>query len=284
MTSSRPDIGEPKLIHHVQFLPLSQAFKGMSSLLFFLLVFAFQKQSLVASDIREQFKILAGSYDIQVLTDDLVFPVRTTHGPIDGKKASDEDMRAYGEIFLLEFALYPKELVKRSGLKRVVLCSELSFAGQRRNAIPDFEHDTLYLDVSRGSYNNKYMRKVVHHEFFHIIDFRDDGLLYKDDRWGRLNPDKFKYGDGGRNAQSFSETSLLTDKFPGFLNHYSTTGVEEDKAEVFANMIVEPKHVEDKKRKDPVFDTKVRAMKELLASFCVQVDEKFWERARKVHR
>jgi hypothetical protein len=49
-------------------------------------------------------------------------------------------------------------------------------------------------------------------------------------------------------------------------------------------MIVEPKHVEDKKRKDPVFDTKVRAMKELLASFCVQVDEKFWERARKVHR
>ncbi len=252
--------------------------------LLFLLVFAFQKQSLIASDIHERLKTLGVSYDIQVLTDDLVLPVRTTHGPIDGKKASEEDMRAYGEIYISEFALYPKELVKRSRLKRVVLCSELSFAGQRRNAIPDFEHDTLYLDVSRGSYNKKYMRKVVHHEFFHIIDFRDDGLLYQDERWGRLNPDKFKYGDGGKNAQSLSETSVLTDKFPGFLNHYSTTGVEEDKAEVFANMIVEPRHVEDKTRKDPVFDNKVHAMKELLSSFCVQMDKQFWERARKVQR
>ena len=268
------------MIHVVQFDPLSQAFKGIVSPLLFLLVFAFQKQSLIASDIHERLKTLGVSYDIQVITDDLVLPVRTTHGPIDGKKASEEDMRAYGEIFISEFALYPKELVKRSRLKRVVLCSELSFAGQRRNAIPDFEHDTLYLDVSRGSYNKKYMRKVVHHEFFHIIDFRDDGLLYQDERWGRLNPDKFKYGDGGKNAQSLSETSVLTDKFPGFLNHYSTTGVEEDKAEVFANMIVEPKHVEDKTRKDPVFDTKVHAMKELLSSFCVQMDKQFWERVQ----
>jgi len=284
VTSSRLDIGEPTLIHVVQFAPLSHAFKGIVSPLLFLLVLAFQKQGLVASEFTEKFKTLAESYDIQVITDDLLFPVRTTHGPIDGKKATDEDMRAYSEIFLSEFALYPKELIKRSGLKRVVLCSELSFAGQRRNAIPDFEHDTLYLDVSRGSYNKKYMRKVVHHEFFHIIDLRDDGLLYQDERWGRLNPNKFKYGDGGKNAQSFSDTSLLTDKFPGFLNHYSTTGVEEDKAEVFANMIVEPKHVEDKIKKDPVFDTKVHAMKKLLSSFCAQVDENFWERARKVQR
>lgn len=268
------------MIFNVPFRHLSQVLKGIVSPLLFLLVFAFQKQSLIASDIHERLKTLGVSYDIQVLTDDLLFPVRTTHGPIDGKKASDEDIKSYGEIFLSEFALYPKELVKRSRLKRVVLCSELSFAGQRRNAIPDFEHDTLYLDVSRGSYNKKYMRKVVHHEFFHIIDFRDDGLLYQDERWGLLNPDKFKYGDGGKNAQSLSETSVLTDKFPGFLNHYSTTGVEEDKAEVFANMIVEPRHVADKTRKDPVFDNKVHAMKELLSSFCVQMDKQFWERAQ----
>jgi hypothetical protein len=272
------------LIHNDHFRRSLDAFKAIKVLLLLILVFALQKQSSCASDISEKFQTLAESYGIQVITDDLMFPVRTTHGPIDGKKASDEEMKAYGEIFLSEFALYPKELVKRSGLKRVVLCSELSFAGQRRNAIPDFEHDTLYLEVSRGSYNKKYMRKVVHHEFFHIIDFRDDGLLYKDDRWGRLYPDKFKYGDGGRNAQSLSETSVLTDKFPGFLNHYSTTGVEEDKAEVFANLIVEPRHVEDKTRKDPVFDRKVQAMKVLLSSFCVQMDEQFWARAQKVQR
>ncbi len=62
----------------------------------------------------------------------------------------------------------------------VVRARELTFAGQRRNAIPDFEHDTLYLDVSRGAYSKSYFRKVIHHEFFHIIDYRDDGSLYND--------------------------------------------------------------------------------------------------------
>ena len=109
----------------------------------------------------------------------------------------------------------------------MVLCKELSFAGQRRNAIPDCEHETLYLDVSRGSYSKTYLRGVIHHEFFHIIDFRDDGSVYQDKRWKALNPEKFRYGSGGRTVQDLAKTSVLTDKYPGFLNHYSTTGVEE---------------------------------------------------------
>ena len=53
-------------------------------------------------------------------------------------------------------------------------------------------------------------------------------------RWDALKPKDFKYGSGGKNAQDISTTSLLTEKYPGFLNHYSTTAVEEDKAEVLA--------------------------------------------------
>jgi hypothetical protein len=255
---------------------------SLVTLIFFVL--ALQCLVSFASDISEKTEKIAATYGIQVVTDDPIFPVRTTHGPIDGKKAPEEDLKAYGDIFLSEFGIYPKELVHRSRLKRVVLCSELKFAGQPRNAIPDFEHDTLYLEVSCGSYNKKYLRKVLHHEFFHIIDLKDDGLLYQDERWGRLNPGKFKYGDGGRNAQSLSETSVLTDQYPGFLNHYSTTGVEEDKAELFANMIVESKHVEDKSKEDPVINTKVHAMKVLLSTFCSQVDDHFWDKARQVLR
>lgn len=168
--------------------------------------------------------------------------------------------------------------MKQSQLKRVVLCNELYFAGQRRNAVPDFEHDTLYLDVSRGSYNKSYLRKVMHHEFFHIIDYRDDGDLYQDEQWSALNPPGFKYGSGGDNAQDLRDTSVFTDKFPGFLNHYSTTGVEEDKAEMFANLIVAHAYVEGRIQKDAVLREKLKLLEKLLLRFCPDMNGEFWNK------
>ena len=77
----------------------------------------------------------------------------------------------------------------------------MSFGGQLRTAIPDYKHDTLYLDAARGAYDKSYVRKVIHHDFFHMIDKRDDGSVKKDERWAKLNPGDFKYGTGGKNAQ-----------------------------------------------------------------------------------
>src|SRR5262249_29172865 len=124
---------------------------------------------------------LAKTYKIKVAHADLSFPVKTTHGTINGKDAGKKELQEYAGLFASEFALYPTELVRRSRLKRIVLCRGLSFAGQRRSAIPDYEHDVLYLDVSRGTDNKTYLRKVIHHEFFHIVDYRDDGSVYKDE-------------------------------------------------------------------------------------------------------
>jgi hypothetical protein len=234
---------------------------------------------------------IAKKYQIEIITADPHFPVKTTYGKIDGKSADRKELESYAGLFAPEFTLYPPSLVARTTLKRIVFCSELSFAGQRRNAIPDFEHDTLYLDVSRGSYSKPYLRTVIHHEYFHIIDYRfhlsvykDDGNLYKDDRWDALKPKDFKYGSGGKNAQDISTTSVLTDKYPGFLNHYSTTAVEEDKAEIFAHLIVDPAHVEERAKKDRVIKAKVDRMKEVLVSFCPDMNDEFWKKARALKR
>jgi hypothetical protein len=227
---------------------------------------------------------VARAYHIEVVTADPAFPVSTRHGTIDGKGADPKALHEYARLFVPEFSLYPADLVKRARLRRVVLCRDLSFAGQRRNAVPDYEHDTLYLDVSRGTYNTRYLRKVIHHEFFHIIDYRDDGSVYADERWASLNPPGFKYGGSGRAAQDLRETSVLTTKYPGFLNHYSTTAVEEDKAEVFANLVVDLAYVEDRALTDRVLRAKVARMKELLAAFCPEMDGRFWEKVRRMKR
>lgn len=241
-------------------------------------------QNEVSADALGDLRTIAKVYRLEIVTANVQFPVQTTHGTIDGTSAERQALETYASLFVSEFTLYPPDLVRRSQLKRVVLSSELSFGGQRRNAIPDYEHHTLYLDVSRGTYSTSYLRKVIHHEFFHILDYLDDGSVYSDKRWESLNPPAFKYGSGGRTAQDLLQTSVLTDKVSGFVNHYSTTGVEEDKAELLANMIVNPAYVEDRARTDRVLHAKVARLRELLVSFCPDMNSAFWEKVRKMKR
>lgn len=261
-----------------------RTFSAILILVTLLLSGAARAQNEASADALGELEKVATAYKIEIVGAAPRFPVKTTHGNIDGKSADRKTLESYAALFAPEFMLYPPDLVKRSQLKRVVLCKELSFDGQRRNAIPDYEHDTLYLDVSRGAYSKPYLRKVIHHEFFHIIDYRDDGSVYQDKRWEVLNPAKFKYGSGGRTVQDLQKTSVLTDKFPGFLNHYSTTGVEEDKAEVFANLLINPAYVEDRAKKDRVLKAKVERMRDLLFSFCPDMKEEFWEKVRRMKR
>lgn len=222
---------------------------------------------------------IARRHEIVIAAADPGLPVATRYGRIEGRAAPAAEVAAYAPLLAGELSRYPPDLVRRSGLRRVALCVELSFAGQRRNAVPDFEGHTLFLEVSRGSGNRLYLRKVIHHEFFHIVDLRDDGRLYRDDAWSLLNPRGFRYGAGGRSVQDFSATSVLTTRYPGFLNHYSTTGVEEDKAEVFANLLVEPEAVRRRTAEDPVLAAKVLRMRSLVAAFCPAAGDAFWEPA-----
>jgi hypothetical protein len=241
-------------------------------------------QGEVSDDARSRLREVATAYRIAIVLADPGLPLKTRYGYIDGKSADPRALERYATLFIHEFTLYPLDLVKRSRLARVALCEGLAFAGQRRNAIPDFERDTLYLDVSRGSYSKSYLRKVIHHEFFHIIDYRDDGSVYEDERWRALNPPQFHYGAGGRTMQDQRTASLLTDETPGFLSQYSTAAVEEDKAEMFANLVVDPAYVEARTKKDRVLLAKVERMKGLLAGFCPDMNEAFWRKIRKGKR
>ncbi len=219
---------------------------------------------------------LAREYGLEIVAERPRFPVRTTHGLIEGQPASPEEVAAYAPTLQAEWRRYPPALVRRTRLRGIVLCRELSFAGQKRTAIPGFEDDTLYLDVTRGRHAPAYVRKVIHHEYFHLIDLRDDGELYRDEAWTRLNPPGFRYGSGGRNAQDDPTVSLPLET-PGFLNRYAMTGVEEDKAELFAHLMVEPGVVARRARGDSVLRAKVRRLKALLAAFCPAVDRGFWK-------
>ncbi len=231
---------------------------------------------------RMSLEEMAQHYQLEIKTSDQ-FPIRGHHGVIDAKPAGGTLTR-YVRIFSVEFGLYPREFVEKTKLKRIVLCEDLAFNGQPRNAVPDFEHDTLYLEIKRGIDAVDYMRKVIHHDFFHIVDWRDDALVYRDDAWSKLNRPDFRYGNGGINAQDNPLTSVLSNKYPGFLNHYSTTGVEEDKAELFANLVVNRRRVDNMADKDEILTKKIEFLKQMLVAFSPTIDEEFWNEVSKSRR
>ena len=232
-----------------------------------------------SKDYRDDLAALARRYGIQAIFDRPTFPVATRHGVIRGRAATASELEAYAGLFTQEFGRYPPELVRRARLASVVLCAALSFEKQPRNAIPDAEHHALYLEVSRGMWSPDYMRRALHHDFFHLVDYRDDGLVTVDSGWERLNAPGVPYGDGGTNAQVSDQEGVLTDRWPGFLDHYATTGVDEDKAEVFSVLMCDPDYVARRCESDAVLKSKVERMKALMAHFCPEAPGLFWASA-----
>lgn len=194
--------------------------------------------------------------------------VRVGDGDISCELSPFDDSLDAAVRIQREFKSYPSTLFQQAGCTRIVLCTKLAYAGQLRAAIPDWEHNTLYIDTQRGATSPGYPEHVLHHEFFHLIDHADDGDVYSDATWAALNPTTFRYGNGGVNAQTTRNTGVLTDNIPGFLTHYATTGVEEDKAELFAFSITHTDYITARLKTDTVLAAKVIRLKTILKNLC----------------
>ena len=143
----------------------------------------------------------------------------------------DPALADYLAVFEQEFSKMPKGLIRLSGLRTVVFVSNLTMAGQSRAAVPDYDNEVLYYDVSlRGS---QHARRVVHHEFYHMLEQQLYGsVYYKDPHWGALNAPGFVYGNGGASERRRS-LAAYNHPYPGFINGYAMSGLEEDKAEIW---------------------------------------------------
>jgi hypothetical protein len=190
--------------------------------------------------------------------------------------ANAEQLSAYVPTFVKEWSLYPPSYVEKAKVSRIVFGIDLSVDDQKRAAVPAFDGDTMYYDPVLGSYNLHYQRIVIHHEFFHMVDERMK-LLRRDKEWSKLNPEGFKYGGGGKSMRT-SGVGELTDTIPGFLTPYATSAIEEDKAELFAHMVIDGPYVKDRAGKDPVLAAKIALLKQRLVKFDSGMGEDFWKK------
>jgi hypothetical protein len=141
-----------------------------------------------------------------------------------------------------EFRKYPVDFIRRSNLKHIFLVKKLYVDGiQYRAAMPDpFYDEAVYYDIGADyvlSSGGSYMRNVIHHEFGHVLEHNVYGDYAWNDRdWKTCNQPDFTYGGGGYLA--YSDPSFATKKnpIPGFITGYGTYGIEEDKAEFYAEL------------------------------------------------
>ena len=195
----------------------------------------------------------------------------------------DSALLAYVRLFDEEFRKYTPAFIRASGLKTVAFVSDLKYAGQERWAVPDFVHETLYLDVGvRFARDEVFQRRVIHHEFYHLLEEEWNGDPYfKDPAWAALNTSDHRYGAGGA-ANRDRRLSLFNHPAPGFVSRYAMTGLEEDKAEVWAAMFVPElwQPLSAWMEEDAILRAKVEFLETFAREQDAQMDAGYWERVR----
>ncbi|MCH7945839.1 MAG: hypothetical protein IIC73_07485, partial [Armatimonadetes bacterium] len=134
--------------------------------------------------------------------------------------------------------------------------------------------------------NNRHKQKrVINHALYHMIDIAL-GQAWEDDEWRALLDEGFKYGQFGAagHVDRTSKTGLLTTEYPGFLNKYSTGHIADDKADMFAYMIVAYDYVEARSKDNRQVRAKMDMIKSRMKQFSPEMDESFWTKIAAVER
>ena len=234
-------------------------------------------------DIRRLCSKLASDYSIKVYFEK--FPV--TSWKINYELATKQDYEKLYNYLLLfdnEFAKYPKSFLKKTKLSAVVFVKSLALKEQLRTAIPDYGKEILILDFLGGDHSSVYQKHVIHHEFYHMIEEEFNRSAYwKGPDWKEFNTSGFRYGQGGKAAQNNSKAYLFTHPRKGFVNLYSQSAVEEDKAEIYATLFIKEEY--DKLiewvKKDKVLSRKMSYMIKFLKKLNSKFSKRYFSRLHK---
>lgn len=207
----------------------------------------------------------------------------------EAREAAEWEVELFTPVIAEELRLYPPGFLADIGFDEVVVGRDLWLEqqGVAQNISGYLFDGTLLLSASYTyKVNNRdKQRRYLHHLIWHRID-ELRGTTWEDPEWVALNPEGFEYGAHTRGGihDRTSETGLLTDDYPGFVNRYGTGNVPDDKADLFAYLMVLHHWVMERGREDPYLHDKVELMKARLARLHPAFDGGFWARVDAIRR
>jgi hypothetical protein len=199
---------------------------------------------------------------VEILRAPRPFELGITTGTVRGSAPAAERLEATIAVVERELARYSPGFLRRGRLHRVLVCEKLALDGVPISSLPNFER-TLLLDADAPL---EFLRRLIHHEVFHFLDYADDDSLGSDGTWQALNDRYFVYGSGGRYLRDGDAARFRTD-LPGFVSKYATSALEEDKAELFAFAMSAPTALRALSLSDAVIRAKLVALERQVTSF-----------------
>lgn len=136
------------------------------------------------------------------------------------------------EIIKKELDKYDEKFLKKINLRYIVLCKNLFISDINTAGIPDYKKRTLIIDIK---FNEKYFKRSIHHEIFHIIDDSFKKIFNKK-KWSNLNDKNFTYAECSTCTKNLDLNTYL--KTSGFITEYSKSTASEDMAEIFSHLMV----------------------------------------------
>jgi hypothetical protein len=129
----------------------------------------------------------------------------------------------------------PDAALEKLRLRYVILCSEMRAIGRRIGGIPVPPLDLLMLNVGDGT-RTRALEHGCLHELYHLTEYRfhSDRDREWDERFG---------GGYVKTYAGFLENPTIGSGGRGFLNAYATTFPHEERAELFASLLLAPDEV-----------------------------------------
>jgi hypothetical protein len=207
--------------------------------------------------------------DVQIVT--VPFHIGTGEAEIHVDTPRSEEVAEFRPILEREILLYPAEFWKESGLRRLILCSNLTARSDGRTH-GLFRHRTreIYIDVAPLVRRRR--PETLHHEIFHFVD-HVVGQKMAHDEWACLGMSDADQLSGPDSMAGLSPTG-------GFVSRYSMMSDAEDKAVLFGMAMSDPVQLEYFAKRDRAIQQKVELIVAALRKFCPSCDESFWERVR----
>jgi hypothetical protein len=169
-------------------------------------------------------------------------------------------------LFAQEIRLYPKNFFRAAHCRGVFFVRKLFYKRKPADGMFLEGAHFIFYDYSRHSENTRQIRHYIHHELFHMIGSRHPFWKERGPAWEALNRSGFLYNKK-YNPQERNPINFYAPPEPGFITDYAMTSAEEDRAEVFACMMIpeELALLEEWAQKDKILFKKEEMMKEFLA-------------------
>jgi len=168
-------------------------------------------------------------------------------------------------LFIQEISLYPKNFFRYAHCQDIYFVQKLFYKQKPVDGFFSKSTNYIFYDYLRSSSNTQKTRHKIHHEIYHLVGSKHPFWKEHGPAWEALNRTGFSYNQK-YNLHERNPINFFAPPEPGFVTDYAMSSAEEDRAEVFACMMlpVELKLMEQWAQKDKILFKKVEVMREFL--------------------